>query len=188
MVKINNLSKLVFFSTWTQVKLHFLGSLRIWSGFDLAMLHCSQQNESWGSVWSSQVWHSSMLILFPPLWQRALVDSGSYVLLKILQPNNGMNSVFILKNLKKSASELEFSAKRKICKDVWRQAIQIQMEKKIQMEGQPGWLSGLAPPSDQGLILEIWDQVLHQAPAGACFSLCLCLCLFLSLLSVYSHE
>ena len=36
--------------------------------------------------------------------------------------------------------------------------------------GQPGWLSGLAPPLAQGLILE----PLH----GACFSLCLCQLIF----------
>ena len=29
--------------------------------------------------------------------------------------------------------------------------------------GQPRWLSGLAPPSVQGLILETRDGVLHQA-------------------------
>ena len=30
--------------------------------------------------------------------------------------------------------------------------------------GQPGWLSGLAPPSAQGVILETQDQVPRQAP------------------------
>ena len=30
--------------------------------------------------------------------------------------------------------------------------------------GQPGWLSGLAPPSAQGMILETWDRVPGQAP------------------------
>ena len=30
--------------------------------------------------------------------------------------------------------------------------------------GQPEWLSGLVPPSVQGVILETWDRVLHQAP------------------------
>ena len=30
--------------------------------------------------------------------------------------------------------------------------------------GHPRWLSGLALPSAQGLILEIWDQVPGQAP------------------------
>ena len=34
----------------------------------------------------------------------------------------------------------------------------------ITKPGQPGWLSGLAPPSAQGLILETWDQVPRQAP------------------------
>ena len=31
-------------------------------------------------------------------------------------------------------------------------------------EGQPGWLSGLVPPSVQGLILETQDQVPRRAP------------------------
>ena len=31
-------------------------------------------------------------------------------------------------------------------------------------EGQPGWLSGLAPPLVQGMILETWDRVPRQAP------------------------
>ena len=35
--------------------------------------------------------------------------------------------------------------------------------RKLQ-SGQPGWLSGLGPPSAQGVILEARDQVLHQAP------------------------
>ena len=30
--------------------------------------------------------------------------------------------------------------------------------------GQPGWLSGLAPPAAQDVILEPLDQVPHQAP------------------------
>ena len=30
--------------------------------------------------------------------------------------------------------------------------------------GQPRWLSGLAPPSAQGLILKTLDQVPHRAP------------------------
>ena len=30
--------------------------------------------------------------------------------------------------------------------------------------GQPGWLSGLVPPSAQGLILETQDRVPHRAP------------------------
>ena len=30
--------------------------------------------------------------------------------------------------------------------------------------GQPGWLSGLAPPSAQGMILESGDRVPHRAP------------------------
>ena len=30
--------------------------------------------------------------------------------------------------------------------------------------GQPWWLSGLAPPSAQGVILESWDRVPRRAP------------------------
>ena len=30
--------------------------------------------------------------------------------------------------------------------------------------GQPGWLSGLVPPSAQGVILESQDRVPHPAP------------------------
>ena len=43
--------------------------------------------------------------------------------------------------------------------------------------GQPGWLSGLAPASAQGMILE--TQYLSPVSGslhGARFSLCLCLC------------
>ena len=49
--------------------------------------------------------------------------------------------------------------------------------------GQPGWLSSLAPPLAQGVILETQDQVPHQAscmePASpsACVSASLCLSL-----------
>ena len=54
--------------------------------------------------------------------------------------------------------------------------------------GQPRWLSGLALPSAQDVILETWDQVPCQAPcmeppsSSACVSafLSLSLCLFLS--------
>ena len=35
---------------------------------------------------------------------------------------------------------------------------------KIMIYGQPGLLSGLAPPSAQGVILETWDRVPRQAP------------------------
>ena len=51
---------------------------------------------------------------------------------------------------------------------------------------QPGWLSGLVPPSAQGVTLETWDQVPHQAPCtepaspSACVSASLSLCV--------SHE
>ena len=46
--------------------------------------------------------------------------------------------------------------------------------------GQPGWLSGLAPPSAQGVILEIQDRILRRAPCmepaspSACVSASLC--------------
>ena len=52
--------------------------------------------------------------------------------------------------------------------------------------GQPGWLSGLAPPLAQGLILETPDQVPRQAPhvepasPSACVS-AFCLSLSLSM-------
>ena len=36
--------------------------------------------------------------------------------------------------------------------------------KNVEMWGQPRWLSGLAPPLAQGVILEARDQVPHQAP------------------------
>ena len=47
---------------------------------------------------------------------------------------------------------------------------------------QPGWLSGLMPPSAQGMILETRDQVPRQAPfmepasPSACFSASPSLC------------
>ena len=50
---------------------------------------------------------------------------------------------------------------------------------------QPGWLSGLVPPSAQGLILETWDQVPRQAACmepvspSACVSASLSLCMSL---------
>ena len=45
----------------------------------------------------------------------------------------------------------------------------LQKHKKSKDNLEPGrraawWLSGLAPPSAQGLILETWDQVPCQAP------------------------
>ena len=48
--------------------------------------------------------------------------------------------------------------------------------------GHPRWLSGLAPPSAQGVILETQDRVPHQAPclepaspsACVCASVCVC--------------
>ena len=47
--------------------------------------------------------------------------------------------------------------------------------------GQPGWLSGLVPPSAQGLILETWDRVPRQAPCMEPASLSLSRALSLSL-------
>ena len=35
---------------------------------------------------------------------------------------------------------------------------------KIYKFRQPGWLSGLAPPSAQGMILGSWDRVPPRAP------------------------
>ena len=66
------------------------------------------------------------------------------------------------------------------------------METKITMfftyhnYGQPGWLSGLVPPSAQGVILKTQDRVPCQAPCmepaspSACVSVSLSLCV--------SHE
>ena len=48
--------------------------------------------------------------------------------------------------------------------------------------GQPQWLSGLAPPSAQGVILGTWDRVPCQAPGmepaspSACVSASVCVC------------
>ena len=55
--------------------------------------------------------------------------------------------------------------------------------------GQPGWLSGLAPPSAQGVILETRDRVPRRAPCmepaspSACVSASLSLSLSLSLMN-----
>ena len=43
----------------------------------------------------------------------------------------------------------------------------------------PWWLSGLAPSSAQGVILETRNRVPRQAPCMEPASLCLCLCLSL---------
>ena len=49
--------------------------------------------------------------------------------------------------------------------------------------GQAKWLSGLAPPSAQGMILESWDRVPRQAPCmepaspSACVYASLCVSL-----------
>ena len=54
-------------------------------------------------------------------------------------------------------------------------------KKKKKKIGQPGWLSGLAPPSAQGLTLETQDQVPRRAPymepasPSPCVSASLCL-------------
>ena len=50
---------------------------------------------------------------------------------------------------------------------------------KIQSEGQPGWLSGLASPSAQGVILEIRNRGPHRAPCMEPASLALSLSLSL---------
>ena len=51
---------------------------------------------------------------------------------------------------------------------------------KMLLLGQPGWLSGLVPPSAQGVILETWDRIPHQAPcmepASPPLPLSLCVC------------
>ena len=63
---------------------------------------------------------------------------------------------------------------------------------KISKTGQPRWLSGLVPPSTQGVILESWDQVPRRTPCmepaspSACvsaslsLSLCVCVCVCVS--------
>ena len=54
------------------------------------------------------------------------------------------------------------------------------------MTGQPRWLSGLAPPSAQGMILETQDRVPRRAPCmepaspSACVSASLSLTVYLS--------
>ena len=54
---------------------------------------------------------------------------------------------------------------------------------KRQATGQPRWLSGLAPPSAPGVILETQDQVPRQAPCmepaspSACVSASLSFCI-----------
>ena len=53
--------------------------------------------------------------------------------------------------------------------------------------GRPRWLSGLAPPSAQGLILETQDRVPHLAPAWSLL-LPLPVSLPLSLPLCVSHE
>ena len=55
--------------------------------------------------------------------------------------------------------------------------------KKICIRGQPGWLSGLVPPSAQGVILETPDRVPHRAPCmePASPSACVSASLFVSL-------
>ena len=49
--------------------------------------------------------------------------------------------------------------------------------------GQPGWLSGLAPPSAQGLILETRDQVPRRAPCMEPASPSACVSISLSLMN-----
>ena len=52
--------------------------------------------------------------------------------------------------------------------------------------GQRGWLSSLAPPPAQGLILETQDRVPHQAPCMEAASSSACVSTSLSLR--VSHE
>ena len=42
--------------------------------------------------------------------------------------------------------------------------IEIPKELKKRKKGQPGWLSGLVPPSAQGVTLETRDRVPRRAP------------------------
>ena len=51
---------------------------------------------------------------------------------------------------------------------------------KIKFIGQPGWLSGLVPPSAQGVILETEDRVPCQAPCTEPASLSSCVSASLS--------
>ena len=55
---------------------------------------------------------------------------------------------------------------------------------KILKFGQPRWLSGLALPSAQGVILETRDRVLHQAPCMEPVSPSVCVYAYLCV----SHE
>ena len=54
--------------------------------------------------------------------------------------------------------------------------------------GQPWWLSGLAPPSAQGVILEIWGGVPHRAPCMEHASPSACVSASLSFSLSVSHE
>ena len=56
---------------------------------------------------------------------------------------------------------------------------------KTTEQGQPWWLSGLAPPSVQGVILETRDRIPHQAPCmeSASPSACLSASLSVSLMN-----
>ena len=60
---------------------------------------------------------------------------------------------------------------------------------RITLLGQPGWLSGLAPHSAQGVILGTRDQVPHRFPCmepafrSACVSVSLSLSLCVSLMN-----
>ena len=60
---------------------------------------------------------------------------------------------------------------------------------EIKFAGQPGWLSGLAPPSAQGVIPGLQDRVPRQDPCvepaslSACVSASLCLSLSVSLMN-----
>lgn len=81
----------------------------------------------------------------------------------------------------------------KIC--IWKDPphhMSLGKDKSKQLWGIPGWLSGLAPPSAQGVILETRNQVPHQAPCmePASSSACIIQNSFtvLKILCAYSHH
>ena len=61
----------------------------------------------------------------------------------------------------------------------WYKSI-MSLEKVIE-DGQPGWLSSLAPPSAQGLVLETRDRVPRRAPCMEPVSPSACVSVYLSL-------
>ena len=82
---------------------------------------------------------------------------------------------------------LERQKPLKLCQEETDHLNRTIMNKEIKLVkiGQPGWLSSLALPSTQGVILETWDRVSHRAPCvkraspSACVSASsLSLCLY----------